>query len=333
MAGMLLVTLAMVAHMASPVFAIVVAAPSGPEDTCPNARQVTDALQVHVPGVLVAPDRPSLDARPDVLRTVLDLPADGTVVRFSLVDGRGDVQLRRTLPGLGRGRPVSDCVALAETIATIVERYLVSVSFQARETEPPPPPAPTPLPSETLVARPPESAPPADEPGRAARVYAAAAWRAASAGPSRFEAQVGGEVDLTRGARRLAALLRGAVDEGQSGKIQGDAASLRRFSGRLGLSLSLPAGPGAFQLALEGGLDLFLAQTQGAASATSMRIAPVGEVGLGYRVTLLRHVFLRPQASIGFAILQYDAGRSDEMVFHTPGIFSTFGLAIGAVFR
>src|SRR5205814_1491950 len=65
-------------------------------------------------------------------------PADGTVVRFTLVDGHGDVQLRRTLPGMGRGRPVSDCLALAETIATIVERYLVSVPFQARETEAPP---------------------------------------------------------------------------------------------------------------------------------------------------------------------------------------------------
>jgi hypothetical protein len=239
---------------------------------------------------------------------------------------------------------VSDCVALAETIATIVERYLISVPFQARETEPPPPPTLPPLAAGSVVAQPaPEPTPPTDEQGRVARVYAAAAWRLASAGPSRYEAQLGGELDLTRGARRLAALLRAAVDEG--GEIPGAALSLRRVGGRVGLSLSLPAGPGAFQLAVEGGLDLFLARTEGtpvgtapATPVTSVKTTPVGEVAVGYRVTLFRHVFLRPQASLGFAILRYDASRGadggDAMsLFKTPGMFSTFGLAIGAVFR
>src|SRR5438045_1179638 len=68
----MLATLATLINLAGPVFAIVIAAPSGPEETCPNARQVTDALQLHVPGALVAPERPSLESRPDVLRTVLD---------------------------------------------------------------------------------------------------------------------------------------------------------------------------------------------------------------------------------------------------------------------
>lgn len=342
----MLATLAMLTNLAGPVLAIVIAAPSGPEDTCPNARQVTDALQAHVPGALVAPDRPSLESRPDVLRTVLDVPADGTVVRFTLVDAHGDVQLRRALPGMGRGRPVSDCIALAETIATIVERYLVSVPFQARETEPPPrvEPASAAATAQTVVVgEAAEPSRPGDRSGAGARAYAGAAWRATSRGPSLFEAQVGGELDLTRGAQPLAALLRFAVDEGQLVRMMNDAVALRRFSGRLGLSWALPAGPGAFQLAVDGGVDLFLAQTTFVVNGTttrdsSIQVTPAGELGVGYRVTLLRHMFLRPQASIGFAIFKYDAryvvsGGGDQVVFHTPGTFSTLGVAMGAVFR
>ena len=52
----------------------------------------------------LGPDQSGAAPRGEVLRSVLDLPADGTVIRFSLVDERGDTQLRRTLAAPARGR-------------------------------------------------------------------------------------------------------------------------------------------------------------------------------------------------------------------------------------
>ena len=120
----------------APVVAAPIIPPAGADDTCPNPRQVSDALQAHLPGLV----QPGAQNRPDALRAVLEVPADGTVVHFSLMDARGEVQLRRSIPAPGRGRPPAECAALAETLAEIVERYLNSVQYQASETAPPPPP-------------------------------------------------------------------------------------------------------------------------------------------------------------------------------------------------
>jgi len=93
---------------------------TGPEDGCPSARQVTDAMAARFPEVLALGDgtgwprgASATSAKAEVLRAFLDVPPDGTVVRFWLVDARGEVRLRRTLPAAGRGGQVAaDCVAL-----------------------------------------------------------------------------------------------------------------------------------------------------------------------------------------------------------------------------
>ena len=100
-----------------------VAPPSVPEDGCPNARQVADALRTRLPEATASIDPQLWPPQREVLRSVLDVASDGTIIRFSLLDSRGELQLRRSLPTAGRGK-AGECLALAETIAAIVERFL-----------------------------------------------------------------------------------------------------------------------------------------------------------------------------------------------------------------
>jgi hypothetical protein len=345
---------------AGPLLAIVIAAPAGPEDSCPSARQVTEALQAHVSGALIGPDRGSGGPlRTDALRSVLEVPADGTVVRFSLVDARGDVQLRRTLQAPGRGRPAADCLALAETIATIVERYLSSVPYQAKETEPPPPPAlppPPPPPSSPGTRPPPEtigdhgSTPPSDPGPRAFRPYAGGGWRAAlNRGRWLYELGLGSELDLTRGPSRLAALLHLTWGQPQHVDFKRDGvltatASLWRMSAQAGLAWGRPTGAGVIEIALRLGADFLYATTSSLSTpgktasptTSSWKIAPTAEVRVGYRVALLPWLFLRPQLGLGSAIVGYDIRRDaadGDAAIRTPTWFSTLALDAGFVFR
>jgi len=343
---------------AGPLLAIVIAAPAGPEDSCPSARQVTEALQAHVSGALIGPDHGGGGPlRTDTLRSVLEVPADGTVVRFSLVDARGDVQLRRTLQAPGRGRPAADCLALAETIATIVERYLSSVPYQARETEPPPPPAPPPPPpspppdgssrAPTTIAAPAAPSPPADPGPRSFRPYAGGGWRAAvNRGQSLYELRLGSELDLTHSRQRLAALLHLSGGQPQQVVFGDGSASLWRMSAQAGLALGWPTGPGVTEIALQLGIDLLLGKTStnttpggGSTPSTtsSWQVAPTAEVRVGYRVALGPWLFLRPQVGLGSAIVGYDIRRTaadrGEPDIRTPTWFSTLALDAGFVFR
>ncbi|HEY4188562.1 MAG TPA: hypothetical protein VGP07_26060 [Polyangia bacterium] len=313
--------------------AVAITPPSGSDDTCPSARQVTEALQAHLPGQIQAVDRGGVPPRPDALRALLDVPADGTVVHFSLVDARGEVQLRRSIPAPGRGRPSAECLALAETLAVIVDRYLASVPYQAAESEPPVAP---PLANIAAPSPPPAGGPAAA--GRATYVYAGGAWQMSSSSQSVFEANVGVEVELTRSARPLVGFLRGGAAQDESVSLSTGMASLRRFPARLGLFLELPAGPGSFEPTLEAGFDIFLGSSTDTVSDRGERAArwsPVVGAETGYRVALGRRLFIRPRASLGFAIVRYDVavGGGNEVVFHTPASFSTFGLDAGFVFR
>jgi len=305
------------------VAAVPIIPPSGGDDTCPSARQVTDALQAHLPGFVQTADRAA--GRQEALQALLDVPADGTVVHFSLVDAHGDVQLRRSIPAPGRGRPAADCLALAETLASIVERYLSSVLYQARETAPPPPPPP---------AQPPEL-----PKGRAGFLFVGGAWMMASSNDhSVLAGRLGGELELTHRPFALVARISVGVAQGENVTSMNESASLRRFPGQAGLGLEVPAGPGTFEPYLSGGVDLLLASSSdGVTGRTdrSYRFSPIVSAETGYRVTLGRHFFVRPRASLGFAIVKYDIAVGDphQPVFRTPSTFSTFGLDAGLVFR
>ena len=307
--------------------------PTGPDDTCPSARQVTDALQAHLPGQII-PERGLGPPRTDLLRAQLDVPADGTVVRFSLTDAQGVVQLRRALPAPGRGRPVADCVALAETLAVIVERYFSSVPLETEETELPPPPEPAPV-----VTPPPVVSAPRPPPAPGPSIFVGSAWRATPEKTAAFELGLGATVNLTRGSVRLAALLRLGIEQSQNRDLDAGVASLRRFAGRAGLVVAIPAGPGRLEPTLELGADTYLGSATTATQQTQyLGVTPVGEAQVGYRVALGSQLYLRPRAGGGFAIVQYKmvaAGPNGAQsgIFETPAWFSTIGLDVGLVFR
>ena len=88
---------------------------------CPSALQVRAALDGRIPGAVaeLPPARPTQLYR---LR-LRDIQA-GSVLQ--LFDGENRLALERTLPAAG---PESNCPALAETVAIIVERYLVELNM------------------------------------------------------------------------------------------------------------------------------------------------------------------------------------------------------------
>ena len=309
-------TLAAPSTVSAAPSAVSIVPPSGSEDTCPNARQVTEALQAHLPGQILSPERAGAPMSTDTLRAALDVPADGTVVHFSLIDEQDEVQLRRSIPAPGRGRPAADCLALAETLAVIVDRYLNPVPYQAAETAPPPPP--------------PRMVPPGAQGPRPAagalRLYVGGAWQGSSANPSILEGRVGADAAVSATRWRLAASLRlGFAQEERVAWMTGDA-TLRRFPGRVGVLVEIPAGPGVIEPTLEAGVDLLIGRRSDSLSGQTdqaVRWSPVVGAEAGYRVALPGHLFVKPRASLGFAIVRYNiaVGPADAVAFHTATVF------------
>jgi hypothetical protein len=124
----------------------------GPEDGCPSASRVSAALVARAPA---SQRLRGTDSEGD-LTLILPAPGSPQEPSFSLVDQQGRLRLFRTLarPGSVHAR---DCLALADTVALIVQRYLEEVELPEIEAAakrpairpalPPPrlsPPAPAP---------------------------------------------------------------------------------------------------------------------------------------------------------------------------------------------
>ncbi|HVZ71178.1 MAG TPA: hypothetical protein VHJ20_02285, partial [Polyangia bacterium] len=140
---------------------LTVTAPTDGSADCPSPRQVSDALARLAPGLVAqddaAPPLPVPDAGVAPPPTNLRLAVSGTPagdVRIDLTDARGELVLRRLLKAPERAQ-LSDCTALAETTALIVERYLREVGYEAPPLPPPAPiagPAPPPASPTTVTA-------------------------------------------------------------------------------------------------------------------------------------------------------------------------------------
>ena len=114
-----------------PAYAIAVLAPAGPDDGCPSPRQLTDALETHLPGIVAPLGQP---IAPTTLRLAVTTDPNGET-RLDLSDGGGEPLLRRQLPVTARGRG-GDCPALAESVALIVERYWREIGSDVRPVRP-----------------------------------------------------------------------------------------------------------------------------------------------------------------------------------------------------
>lgn len=323
------------------VVGLMVAAPAGPEEGCPSGRQVFDAMQVRFPTYLLMPDQvgAATSNRSDVLRSVLDVAPDGTVVRFALVDARGDTQLRRTLPGPGRGRPLTECLAMADTVAAIVERYLGLIAYEPGESG-----ALTDLsPAPGIAGAPQRGGDVASRP-RAAFLALGVGWRSSAGGQGEgggLRLRLTGQLELTRSLPRLSGLLSlgAALGNNDHDLPDGRKAILRQFPVRIGAVLGLPAGPGWLEPAVHTGADIIvLSSTAGgnAGATSTVRFGPVVEAAVGYRLKIAGRFFVRPGIAIGFALKRYQTALRDQpgpLPLSTPWAYASFGIDAAVVFQ
>src|SRR6185436_1099350 len=170
---------------------------------CPSSAQITAAIEPRLLGLVVPPEQSQL--REALLLTLAADPATGAQ-SFTLVDREQHVRLRRELPPPASADP-SECPALAETVALMVERYLQDVGYRAE-------PAPA-------VER------------RRWDLFAGATWRPGADGLSAYEVRLG--LGRAFGARArfglaLALGIEGTSDEewpGATGRLHRFPAELR----------------------------------------------------------------------------------------------------------
>jgi hypothetical protein len=318
-----------------PAYAVVVAAPSGPDQGCPSPRQLTEALMAHIPAVVVSADEAST---PGVLK--LTVTGGGPIpLRVELTDQGGEARLYRSLTVAERSR-APDCPALADTVALIVERFLRDLGYEAPPSPPPPPREP---PQDNLTRGPPGPPPGASR----LDILAGGAWRGASGSqPTNFEGGLGLGFERGLFGRRVAAIFSGGIASSSAAVGYRDYPAARttlyRIPVRLGFFLPILMGPGWLEPGLRLAVDwLFVSRTWNATetvssgSDTFMWASPGGELVMAYRVPLLRRLFARPAVSAG-GTLPYDvkAPTKDGLtVFDQPRLYVKAGMELGFSFQ
>jgi hypothetical protein len=303
---------------------IAVAAPSGSDDGCPSPRQVTDALSARLPWAM---QPPAQVGPPATLRLALTA-APGGGVRLQLSDTGGETVLVRVLPPSARGK--SDCPALAETVALIVDRYLHDVGFEA---PPLPPPAPPP-PAVTRTPSAPPAAPPAPD---------APHWRIGVGAEGRYGDTGGldGSLALSlaherplrsvRGGLRLSA---GMARTAETRWADRDA-TLQRIPLRLGAYVGFAAGPGRLEPGVSLGLDLLdasVTSTTPPREGGGVHAAPSGAAEVAYVLPFGKSVFLRGVARGGIGVPYVFRTSAGDEVWSTPRTYLEVGVESGVSF-
>jgi len=307
-----------------PAYAVVVAAPSGPDQGCPSPHQIADALMARIPAVVVSGSEAS---NPGVLKLSVSGGTGSTPLRIEMVDQGGEARLYRNLTVSERGR--NDCVALAETVALIVDRFVHDLGYEA----PPTIPAPLPPPDENL-ARPP---PPVVSAASRFDLFAGGSWRGASSEESDFEVGFGLGFERGLAGRRFALTFTGAMSATRSAPDDGYVATLRRMPFRLGFWIPILAGPGQVEPGVRVGVD-WLFTTVGSSTVTGTNKTgsqtPVrGELALGYRLTVLRRVFVRIGGAVGMGTGYDWRSGSNNRLFAESRYYVKTGLELGFSFQ
>jgi hypothetical protein len=309
-----------------PAYAVVVAAPSGPDQGCPSPRQITDALMARIPAVVVSSNEAST---PGMLRLSVNGGTGVTPLSIELTDQGGEARLYRNLTLAERGRG-NDCPALAETVALIVDRFLHDLGYEAPLTLPPPLKPP---PTDNLARAPPRIPPGA---GRF-DLFAGGFWRGASTEDSDMEVGLGLGFERGLGGRRLSATFSGGVSSEQTARTaDASKATLRRFPVRFGLFLPLPAGQGQFEPGVRLGLDLLLtslSSRDGTGAESHVRASPDAELVLAYRIAMARRLFVRFSLSGGAGIPYSFKTSTGVREFGQPRFFARSGLELGFSFQ
>jgi hypothetical protein len=321
--------------------AIGVLAPAGPDDGCPSPRQVTEALAARLPSAVVPVGQ---TIGPSALRLAVSGDAS-SVTRVELTDSAGEVLLRRTLSAADRARP-GDCLALAETIALIVERYWREVGYDVPPLPPPrPPPEPEPAPSPER-ARPAEvvRAPEPPRPPPSGPWWGLAGSVAGRAGDTGgFDASATLVATLER---RLGWRLQLGVGTGSTVDSSVGQASFRRFPGRLGVYYPIRLGRGQLEPGVGLGLDAIYVGLGGIIPAdTTLQSTALcyrrwcyslgGDIALGWSVRSTHHVYFRALGRAGLAVPYQFLTETppNSSIWSTPRTYLELGIESGLWFQ
>jgi hypothetical protein len=306
-------------------------APATPTPECPSAAELAPALNALIPGLVTAAPASTPLPLAGGYRLGVATTHEGDV-RVDLADAQGEVALHRMLPAPPRGH-APDCPALAETIALIVDRYLHDIGFEVPPL-PPPEPAPAPPPS---VTEPPATV---VVPGPAAAAPARALWRLGLMGNAR-RGDAGGfdsDGDLALGVESTGTGARwgGRVSAGYArpadARWSDKAATLRRVPVRLGLYLAIPVGPGRLEPGVGAGADLLVVSASGPGTADDTRVAPSGDLALGYALPLPGPVYARVLSRAALAVPYTFKALDGSPVWATPRVYGEIGVELGFAF-
>lgn len=281
-----------------------IAVEPGALDGCPSSNQIDEALRLRVPGAVVAADRAAVAG---ALRVRLNPPVAGLSSGFAVVGPKGEIRLRRPLRPAEAGR-AGECLALAETVALILERYLQEIAVA--QVSPP------------LVEQAPWNVT-----GRW-RAMTAFGWWSGESGAGAWTLRGSG----VRVLNREAWLIEGgvAVTGVKDADLVGGAAAIRHVSVDLvgyrrfqlaGGEVQVGAGARGAVLMIAGRVDGGLTR--------ELRFSPGILAVSGFVYPVTRHVFLRLGARVGLESVRIVAGQKNQ-----PAAFSTkryhVGLEIGA---
>lgn len=270
---------------------------------CPSSSQVSGAIEARLPGLLVPPEQSGL---PEAL--LLTVSSDESRAQsFTLTDRDLQVRLRRELPPPASADP-SECPALAETVALMVERYLQEVGYHAEPAQ--------------VTER------------RRWDLFVGATWRPGADGLSAYEGRLGlGRILGARGrlGLSLAVGVEGSSDEAWTGA----SGRLHRFPAELRLVWRRGIGSTTLELGPFAGLQLLVLRSQSQeADATDLRVVPEFGAEAGLRIPLGKAPFLRVVAALGVAALRYEfVTEPDKIVaFGTERVWGKMGVEAGFSF-
>jgi len=249
------------------------------------------------------------------------------------------VQLRRSLPTAVRG-DADECIALAEALAAIVERFLDFPDYESR----PDPSLAAPWPGlagvgpTSLVGG--TTANTRDPRHGGLSLYLGGSLQTGD--QTDYAAHVGAELEVgrLRVPIDLTASLGWALE--RVAVLATTRSALRRIPLRVGAATELSAGPGAFEPTVALGIDVIHVTGTTPQPSDSMVLVtedwqtrPILEGAVGYRIAFGPRLFVRALGGAGVAFVRYEVTRmgSAAVLQSTPRSYLTAGLETGMVFR
>jgi hypothetical protein len=334
----LLLLAAASASPTAPAYEIEVTDVSAATDACPSREQVAEALEAHMPGVVA---RSGGATGPGLLHLSLTITPEG-LARVTMTDATGAVRLERELDlaasaATGRDRALprdrASCLAFAETVTLIIERYMRHLGYHE-----PPPPALVP-PPEPPAAPPPPPAPDEAGPERG-RLGLGLFFRPPYGGPTHLEPTLSGAARI--GPLEVSASVAATLAIRRTIPMSGGAGSFTLLSFPARLTIGWPIALGApltLVPAVAGGADVVLAQTRGiGATRRSSAVEPVAEAGLAFRAALTRRFWFDIQVFQGIDLRPEEFYVTDPMtqrsvtILMTPRTYSRIGANFGFCF-